>query len=475
LGVLVGIDQGTSGTTVLVLDADLEVQAQATRRVSSRHLGDGGVEQDPLVILASLVEACGEVLDGFASDVEAVGLAHQGETVVAWDPTTLEPLTPAVVWSDRRSQSVIDRLEEDDLRNRVEELSGMRLDSYFCAAKYRWMLEETPDLVARARAGRARFGTLDSWIGLQLGAPFTTDIGTASRTQLTRPGSYVWDPDLIGLFGLSIDWLAPIKPTVHDRGILSHLDWGFELPLRAVLVDQPAALVGNGGLDPGMVKVTYGTGAFVVANAGRVPPSRDLSVIASVGWDDDQGPIYVLDGGVLSVGSALDWLSSLGVEIDDGTHRRLDGRGPSSLVVLPSLVGTGAPRWQRTETASISGITSATTGDDLVHGFLDSFAFRIAEILEAMISNGIPRPTELTADGGLSQSPYLMQRQADVLGIPVHVADNAEATALGAALIAGKREKAFGGFTRVFHPRDVEVSRQAFDRWSETIDRHRPK
>jgi glycerol kinase len=471
MGLLVGIDQGTSGTTVLLLDNDLEELARASRPLSSVHLDDGGTEQDPWAVLATIVEACGEALDGVGDTIEAAGLAHQGETVLAWDPVTREPLTPAIVWSDRRAETVARRLIDQGLREPIEQLSGMRLDSYFCASKYRWLLDATPGLAERAEVGEAHLGTLETWLGIQLGAPFRTDIGTASRTQLTRPGSRGWDPELLGLFGLSADWLAPIWPTVRDRGTVSHQSWDFTLPLRAVLVDQPAALVGNGGLDPGALKVTYGTGAFVLANAGRAHPGADTAVIASVGWDDDQGPVYVLDGGVLSVGSALDWLATLGIDTGTDAHRRLVGRGPSSLVVVPALDGSGAPRWERLDTASISGITSATDGDDLVQAFLDSFTFRVAEILEAMVATGIPRPSALRADGGLSRSEYLMQRQADVLGIPVHIAANTEATAVGAAVMAAGPDRLpewrsrLTAISRVFDPIDVSASQQAFARW----------
>jgi glycerol kinase len=475
VGLVVGIDQGTSGTTVLALDADLDVRGASSRPVYSRHTGDGGVEQDPMKVLATVVEACGEALDGVTESIDAAGVAHQGETVIAWDPVTLEPLTPALVWSDRRAESVTRRLADRGFADEVSELSGMHLDPYFCAAKYSWMLEQVPGLAESAVSGRAHLGTLDTWLLRQLGAPLATDIGTASRTQLTRPGSYDWDPTLVDLFGLSADWLAPIGPSVTDRGILAHADWDFTLPLHAVLVDQPAALIGNGCLELGDVKVTYGTGAFVVANAGTTPPGRQSAVIPSVGWDDERGPVYMLDGGVLSVGSALDWLAGLGVDVSPEAHQRLAGRGPSSLVVAPAFVGTGAPRWNRGDTASISGITSATTGDDLLQAFLDSFAFRVAEIVEAIVATGIPRPARLRVDGGLTKSAYLMQRQADVLGVPLVVAGNPEATALGAALMASGEpthagREALQAASRIFHLTDGDESRRAFSRWVEAVD-----
>jgi len=466
VGFLVGIDQGTSGTTVLVFDQEFEERNRATQPVSSNHTPDGGVEQDPWVVLASVVEACALAMAGITEEVETTGFAHQGETVLAWDADTLEPLTPAIVWSDRRPEAVTRRLREEGRAQRVFELSGMPLDSYFCAAKYRWLVDEYPEL-ASSRA--FRLGTLESWLLLQLGATEQTDIGTASRTQLTRLGGAIWDPNLLDIFGLSSEWLVPIGPTVTDRGQLSHADWDFQLPLRAVLVDQPAALFGNGYVRRGDMKVTYGTGAFVMANAGWARPQSQTSVITSVGWDIGDGPVYVMDGGVLSVGSALAWLESLGVDVSPVAHQRLVGRGPSSLVVAPALNGTGAPHWNRTATASISGVTAATTGDDLLQAFLDSFAYRVREIVDAMVKAGVPSPTLLRVDGGLTRSAYLMSCQASVLGVPVAVADNDEATAVGASLMAGRSSPNAAPSLRVIEPAHIEMANAAYERWRNQV------
>lgn len=478
MGFLLGIDQGTSGTTVLVLDPDLQAQRRATRPVASVATGDGGVEQNPRAVLSSVVESCGEALDGIGEPVDAVGFAHQGETVLAWESETLEQLTPAIVWSDRRSEMVTERMKQAGMANRIFELSGMRLDPYFCAAKYTWMLEQIPAVTARAESGGLQLGTLETWLLLQLGSTFETDIGTASRTQLTRLGESQWDADLLNAFGVAEEWLAPVGSSLGNRGELTHDELDVALPLRAVMVDQPAALVGNGCLDAGEMKVTYGTGAFVVANAGRARPEPQSSVIASVGWGDEQGPVYVLDGGVLSVGSALDWLAGLGIDVRPEAHQRLAGRAPSSLLVKPALNGTGAPRWDRNDTASLLGITAGTTGDDLLHAFLDSFAFRVREVVDAMAEAGIPRPTALRVDGGLTRSAYLMQRQADVLGIPVAVAASDEATAVGIAAMAASKDqvKLLSDMapSTTYIPAAIEATDEAFRRWSEVIVRGEP-
>lgn len=478
MGYLIGIDQGTSGTTVLVVDPELRVWKRASRPVVNRPVTGGGMEQDPSQVLASVVESVSEAIDDLPEELEAAGLAHQGETVLVWDPQSLEPLTPAVVWSDRRAETVTRRMTATGMADRVRELSGTRLDSYLCAAKYRWLLDQSLDLAARAEQDDLQLGTLETWLILQLGGRHQTDMGTASRTQLTRLGAESWEPELLELFGLSETWLAPISPSLADKGPLSHPDWDRSLPLKAAMVDQSASLIGNGCLEEGDVKVTYGTGAFAVVNAGRSVPSPQESLIASVGWSDDAGPVFLFDGGVLSVGSALAWLADIGVEVGPQAHARLVGRAPSSLKVLPALSGTGAPHWERDATASISGITAGTDGDELLQGFLDSFAFRIREIIEAIAAAGVPRPTTLKVDGGLTRSAYLMQLQADVLDLEIAVSAEDEATALGIAAAAGwssaildARALVRAGSV-VYEPVDHARANEAYQRWLADVYRN---
>lgn len=461
MGFFVGIDQGTSGTTALVLDEDLQLSSQVSHPVMSRHTPDGGIEQNPFVVLSSVVEAYRQATNGLGGRVDVAGFAHQGETVLAWDANTLEPLTPAIVWSDQRPESVARKIHKLGRARRVLELSGMRLDSYFCAAKYRWLVERHPEL---PRPG-LRLGTLESWILRRLGASEATDIGTASRTQLTRLGDSEWDPDLLDVFGLSEDWLVPIELTSADRGLLTDPSWASPIPLRAVLVDQPAALYGNGCLGPGDMKVTFGTGAFVVANAGSIRPTPRDEVIVSVGWDVGEGPVFTIDGGVLSVGSALSWLAGLGIDVSPEAHRRLIDRKPSHIVVDPALSGSGSPHWVRDATGVIAGITQSTTGDDILQAFLDSFAYRVREIVEAVVGAGIPGPSTLRVDGGLTRSDYLMKRQASVLGVPVALAENDEATALGAALIAAGVAPDSPRLARIFEPTDTDESDAAYQKW----------
>lgn len=478
----VGIDQGTSGTTVIVVDSALRTRSKISRPVESSHGPDGTVEQDPWKVLQSIVDATAIALASLPSPthIATAGFAHQGETVLAWDARTLDPLTPAIVWSDRRADSVIRNLVERGLEDRVTSQSGMRLDSYFCAAKFRWMLDSYAELGVAARRDQLRIGTLETWLLAQLGLEPCTDGGTASRTQLVGLGESTWNSDLLDVFGLDLAWLPRIVPSLGYRGDLSHPGWTFTVPLHCVVVDQPAALVGTGGINRGDMKVTFGTGAFVVVNAGNATPPHQLDVITSVGWTDSDGPTYTLDGGVFSAGSALDWLSRLGIDTSPDAHERVVGRTPSYVRVLPALHGIGAPTWEREADTRIEGLQADTTAEDLLQGFLDSVGFRVREVVHAMVSAGVPPPSALRVDGGLTRSTYLMQSQSNVLGIPIEVGVSEEATALGVAMLAGATAGIWdlNGVselarrpTKSFMPIDSNSANDAFKRWRESFHR----
>jgi glycerol kinase len=431
---LLGIDQGTSGTTVVALNEDLKPIASSSTPVTSIKAAPGHVEQDPWHVLNTVVESTRAVLNQIGPGHVIGGMAHQGETVLAWHRLTREPLTNAIVWSDRRSTEVVERLRRDGVAAEIETRSGLQLDPYFCAAKYSWLLETQPDL---AELGEdLALTTLESWLAARLGGDESTDVGTASRTQLVELGKGSWDGQLLKWFDLEDRFLSPIADSLDFRGTLNDDSWDGSVDLWSSAVDQPAALFGNGCLDPGDLKVTYGTGAFLVANLGTIKPGRLSTLVPSVGWSDQKGPVFIVDGGVLSAGSSLAWLEQMGVDVSPEAQARvvdLDSR----VHVLPAFDGLGAPHWDRDTTAAIAGLTSSTTPDDLLKGFLDAIAFRVAEIIEAYIEAGFPRPDSVTVDGGLSQSRHLMQRQADVLGIPVALGPNPESTALGATFMAG--------------------------------------
>ena len=381
-------------------------------------------------MIRSVDETVAEVVDavGGPAAVTAIGLDNEGETSVAWDPATGEPLADAVVWGCRRSQPIVDRLAA--YGSLVEARSGLPLDPYFSSTKIRWLIENVAGITPATR-----FGTLDGYVTLRLGDGARTDPSTAARTQLqalAAPGR--WDAELCDIFGVDAASLPAIGPSTGDLGTLCGL------PLRAALVDQTAALAGHGCLVPGTIKATYGTGIFVLQNAGTAPP-RDLAgVLPVVAWEHAGATTYALDGGVFSAGTVVEWLGTdgLGLFADPAETEALarSVADTAGVAFLPALAGLGAPWWRSDARGVFAGLTAGATRAHLVRAALDALCFRVRDVVEAMSATA-GRPTALRVDGGLTANGYLLQRQADVLGIPVVVARTAETTALGAAAMAG--------------------------------------
>jgi glycerol kinase len=428
--ILIGVDQGTTGTRTVAFDERLEPVAEAYRRVAVTHPQPGWISKDAGEVVRSVDDTVREVVAavGGPERVTAIGLDNEGETVVAWDPATGEPVADAVVWGCRRSQPIVDRLAAHGAL--VEERSGLPLDPYFSSTKIRWLIENAAGVTPETR-----FGTLDGYLTLRLGDGARTDPSTAARTQLqalAAPGR--WAPELCDVFGVDPASLPRIGPSTGDLGTLCGL------PLRAALVDQTAALAGHGCLLPGTIKATYGTGIFVLQNAGTAPP-RDLAgVLPVVAWEHAGATTYALDGGVFSAGTVVDWLGAAGLGLfAEPTETEALARSvadTAGVAFLPALAGLGAPWWRSDARGVFAGLTAGATRAHLVRAALDALCFRVRDVVDAMaVTAG--RPAALRVDGGLTANGYLLQRQADVLGIPVVVARTPETTALGAAALAG--------------------------------------
>jgi glycerol kinase len=440
LTVVVGIDQGTTGTRTVAFDERFRELAQAYRRVPVEHPRPGWVEKDAEAVIASVAETLAEVAAAVGPDrITAVGLDNEGESVVAWDAETLRPLAPAIVWSCRRSEGIVEELAAAGVGDRVHDLAGTRLDPYFSSTKITWLLRESDAVRHAAAAGRARFGTFDAYVCARLGDGPRTEPSTAARTQLqelARPGR--WSGELCEVFGVDPATLPEIGPSAGDAGSLRVEGVDRPLPLRALLVDQTAALAGHGAVAAGTAKATYGTGIFLLAHAGDEPPTDASGLLPTVAWQVDGRSDYALDGGVFSAGSAVDWLVSLGLVGAPADTGDLAASVPDTGGVrfLPALTGLGAPWWRPDARATWMGMTAHTTPAHLVRAALESLCFRVRDIVEALRADGLA-PAALGVDGGMTANPWLMQRQADVLGIPVRIAAAAEATALGTAAAAG--------------------------------------
>ena len=433
---LLGLDVGTTGVKAVLVDAQLQTLASATRRIPTQHPHPGWVEQPGEDILSAVVDSVAEVLAQAEREVTACGLDHQGESVIAWDAETGEPLSPNLVWQDKRATPILERLTAAGHDDEITRRSGLPIDPYFSAAKLTWMLEELDAVQAAREAGTLRLGTLDAFLCDRLGAGFATDPTTTSRMQLSAPGGDDFDPWLCEVFGVARESLARIEDTVGDLGVLRHESWSRELPLRARLVDQQAALAGTGCVVEGMVKATYGTGVFVFAHAGTTLPEGG-GLLPTVAWRIDGVTEYALDGGVFAAGALLEWMSrQLGLADDPEALAALarDAEDSGGVRVLPGIAGIGAPWWRPEARGVISGLTAASGKPQVARAALEGIAWRVADVFEA-VSERVDVKS-LRVDGGLTNDPLLVSLQADAIGVPVEQV-TADATSLGAALLAG--------------------------------------
>jgi glycerol kinase len=432
-GMLLGIDEGTTGVKAALFDQRLRPVAEARRDKVNRHPEEGWVEQDPEEVIAAVTEAVAELLDGADGEVVACGLDHQGESVLAWDSETGEPLSPIVVWQDKRSQEILDELA--DREDEVREVSGLPFDPYFSAAKLAWLLRHNDEVKKAQADGRLRMGTVDSFLCDRLGAGFATDASTASRTQLHALGTPGFSERLCEIFGVPIDVLPEVRDTAGELGTLTHESWPVELPFRGQVVDQQAALAGAACVEPGRVKATYGTGVFVLAHVGDRVPEPAGGLLPTVAWSIDGRIEYALDGGVFAAGAMLEWMcNQLGIAEDPPTLSELarNAEGSAGARVLPGLAGIGAPWWRPNARAVISGVYGGTTRENVARAALEGIAWRVADVVAA-IKETAPVDT-LRVDGGLTNEPLLLQLQADMIGAPVEAA-GADATVLGAAAL----------------------------------------
>ncbi|CAL9378966.1 FGGY family carbohydrate kinase [Streptomyces sp. enrichment culture] len=425
-GPVLAVDQGTSGTKALVVCPERGVLGTGFAEVRPRHLPGGLVEADPGELYDSVVEAGRRALAEAGEDVVALGLANQGETVLAWDPDTGRPLTDALVWQDRRADTLCAELSghAEELR----QLTGLPLDPYFAAPKMAWIRRHlTRDGVVT---------TSDAWLVHRLTGAFATDAATAGRTQLLDLDRTEWSPRALDLFGLTGDRLPEITDNAHPVGTTTA--FGPEIPLTALIVDQQAALLAQRITGPGTAKCTYGTGAFLLAHTGDRPRRGASGLVSCVAWRLAGETGYCLDGQVYTAASAVHWLTGLGVLSSAADLDPVGGSVPDSggVTFVPALAGLAAPWWRGDLRGSLTGLGLDTTAGHLVRALCEGIAAQVAELAEAAAGElGAPLDT-LRVDGGLTRSALLMQTQADLLQRPVEVSALPDATALGAAALA---------------------------------------
>jgi glycerol kinase len=442
---ILAIDQGTTGTTCLVFDEQAEPVGRAYREFAQHFPRPGWVEHDAREIWEVTQAVAGEALADagvLVGELQAVGIANQRETVCVWDPVSGEPLHRAIVWQDRRTATRCDELRAAGHEPLVRARTGLVLDSYFSATKIEWLLENVEGLRERAHNGTALFGTIDSWLIFKLTGEHVTDVSNASRTMLYDIAAGRWDPELLDLLGVPERALPRV---LQSAGILGETRpealHGHAVPVAGVAGDQQAALFGHVCVDPGMGKNTYGTGSFVLLNTGFTPPEGPPpGLLATVAWGIGGSSTYALEASIFVTGAAVQWLRD-GLRIIERAEETeaLAGSlaGNDGVYFVPALTGLGSPHWDPYARGTIVGLTRGAGRAHLARAALEAIAYQTVDAVRAMEAASAQPLGELRADGGASANGWLMQFQADVLGVPVVLAGSAETTALGAAYLAG--------------------------------------
>lgn len=434
--VFAGIDQGTSGTRCCIYDELGVLIATAYERSHTTHPQAGWDEQDGDALVDAIETTLAEAL-ARAGDAKlaAIGLANQGESVIAFDRVSGQPLSPAILWSDRRGSDLVGQVAESGGQALIEERTGLPLDPYFSASKLAWMYRELDQVRSAAAAGRLAVGTLDSFFAFRLtdGRAFITDPSTASRTQLMNLDTRRFDAECAAVYGLDLDHLPEVVTSVLPAPVPTRLG----APLCASICDQPAALAAIGGVSRDEIKVTHGTGCFIEANVGAEPLRPGHGLIPICVWELSDGQAaYAIEGGVFTAATAVDWLVRLGVAGSAAEVDALAARARADVpFFLPSFTGLGAP-WWRPGAAGVVGALRASCGrEELAAGILEGIAHRVVDVLEAVeAEQGLP--AQIRADGGLAASRVLLQREADLSGRPIVAACDRETTAAGAAAFA---------------------------------------
>ena len=435
---LLAIDQGTTGTTCLVFDAEGELLGRAYREFGQHFPRPGWVEHDAAEIWTVTRAVADEALADAGlqeGELDGIGITNQRETICVWDPSTGEPLHRALVWQDRRTAHRCDELRQAGYEPLVRERTGLVLDPYFSGTKVEWLLRNVDGLAQRAREGRAVFGTIDAWIVFNLTGELVTDATNASRTLLCDIHRGTWDEELCDLFGVPTRALPEIRPSAGEVGRTKA-----GVPVAGIAGDQQAALFGQACLEPGLGKNTYGTGSFVLLNAGTRRPPAPEGLLTTVAWKIGSSTTYAREAAIFVTGAGVQWLrDGLGIieQAADTEPLAASLDANDGVYFVPALTGLGSPHWDPYARGTIVGLTRGTGRAHLARATLEAMAYQAVDAIRAMERVGAKPLVELKADGGATVNRWLMQFQADVLGVPVVVPEIADTTALGAAYLAG--------------------------------------
>ncbi len=486
--VVMAIDQGTTGSTVMLFDTSGEVVSRAYSEFPQIYPQPGWVEHDPEQIWAVTLAVIEQALkkgNVSCEEIAAIGITNQRETTVLWDRRSGTPVHNAIVWQCRRTAPLCSSLKEAGKESWFRERTGLVVDAYFSATKVRWLLDNVPELSSEARKGNILFGTIDTWLIWKLsgGKIHVTDYTNASRTMLFNIHTLTWDEEILGLLDIPQIMLPEVKPS---SGIFGHttavgpLTRG--IPLAGVAGDQQAALFGQCCWDTGMVKNTYGTGCFMLMYTGTSPVSYEKGLLTTVACNSHGGPAYALEGSVFTTGAAVQWLRDELKIIDHAAQTEgiaSSVKDTAGVYMVPAFVGLGAPYWDMEARGALLGLTRGTTRAHIVRATLESIAYQSRDVVEVMAEESGFAIKEMRVDGGAAANDFLMQFQADQLGVPVDRPSMVETTALGAALLAGLAVGVWQGAEamkkvrkpgKVFLPSMPEEQRQSlYKGWKDAV------
>lgn len=442
---ILSLDQGTTSSRAILFDAASHAVASAQEEFPQIFPEPGLVEHDANVIWESQLRVARAAIGKAGCDpgeIAGIGITNQRETAVIWDRETGEPVGNAIVWQDRRTADFCESLTKDGLADEIQAITGLVIDAYFSGTKIRWMLDNIPGVRSRAEAGELAFGTIDSWLVWNLtgGKTHLTDVTNASRTMLFDINSLSWSDRMLEILEIPRSLLPEVRSSSEAYAVTDPTLFGSEITIAGIAGDQHAALFGQACHEPGMAKNTYGTGCFMLMNTGTRAVKSNHRLLTTIAWQIDGVTEYALEGSVFIGGAVVQWLrDQLGIiessEEIEPLARMVDDNG--GVYFVPAFAGLGAPHWDGFARGTISGLTRGANKSHIARAALEGIAFQVNDILEAMAKDSETALTELRVDGGATANELLMQIQADLLGVPVVRSETAEATALGAAYLAG--------------------------------------
>jgi len=486
---ILSLDQGTTSSRAIIFDHSGQIHALAQKEFTQFFPQPGWVEHDANEIWSSQVSVAAEAIAKaglMAKSIAAIGITNERETTIVWDRSSGQPIHRAIVWQDRRTASFCDELKKNGKAGIVKEKTGLFIDPYFSATKIKWILDNVQGARTKAEAGELAFGTVDSWLTWKFtnGAKHVTDVSNASRTMLFNINTLQWDKELLSLFDIPAAILPEVRSSSEIYGETGTTFFATKVPIAGIAGDQQAALFGQACFDPGMVKNTYGTGCFIMVNAGHKPVFTP-NTLSTLAWKIGNEVTYAVEGSIFIGGALVQWLRdglelfSKSSEVELLAQTVEDSGG---LYLVPAFAGLGSPHWDPYARGLMIGITRGTTKAHVSRAAMDAITFEVKDVIDDIIAGNIPLK-ELRVDGGASANNYMMQLQSDVLGLRVIRPKITETTALGAAYLAGLAVGYWKNLEdishhwqidRTFDPGKGQQKQQRFYRnWRKALDRSR--